>query len=160
MQDTQYDVVIIGSGVGGAGVASTLAGSGAGGLILERGPVLPREPQNWDAESVFVDLRYRSHETWTSGERSFRPGQYYFVGGHTKFYGTAMFRFRERDFEAVVHDDGVSPAWPIRYADLEPWYGQAERLFGVRGEGGIDPTDPPRSSPYPHAPVPPQPVLA
>src|SRR5258706_15026227 len=107
MQDTQYDVVIIGSGVGGGAVALQLAGSGARVLILERGPVLPRESQNWSAESVFVDLRYRSAETWTSGERRFRPGQYYFVGGHTKFYGTAMFRFRERDFEAHELEDGV-----------------------------------------------------
>src|SRR5882672_7824441 len=154
MQDTQYDVVIIGSGVGGGAVALQLAGSGARVLILERGPVLPREPQNWDAESVFVDLRYRSKETWTSDGRSFRPGQYYFVGGHTKFYGAAMFRFRERDFEAHQLEDGVTPAWPIRYADLEPWYDQAERLFGVHGQAGQDPTEPPRARPYPFPPIP------
>ena len=107
VNDKAVDIVIIGSGVGGGAVALQLAGTGARVLILERGPVLAREPQNWDAESVFVDLRYRSTETWTSGERRFRPGQYYFVGGHTKFYGAAMFRFRERDFEAVEHEDGV-----------------------------------------------------
>ncbi|HMC16765.1 MAG TPA: GMC family oxidoreductase, partial [Albitalea sp.] len=156
----RYDVVIIGSGVGGGAVALQLASSGARVLILERGPVLPREPQNWDAESVFVDLRYRSQETWTSGERSFRPGQYYFVGGHTKFYGTAMFRFRERDFEAVEHEDGVSPAWPIRYADLAPYYDEAERLFGVRGTAGLDPTEPARAGPYPHPAIPHEPVIA
>jgi len=156
----RYDVVIIGSGVGGGAVALQLAGSGARVLILERGPVLPREPQNWDAESVFVDLRYRSPETWTSGERRFRPGQYYYVGGHTKFYGAAMFRFRERDFEAVEHEDGVSPAWPIRYADLAPYYDDAERLFGVHGTAGLDPTEPARSGPYPHAAIPHEPVIA
>src|SRR2546425_2372844 len=116
MQDKAYDVVIIGSGVGGGAVALQLAGSGARVLMLERGPVLPREPQNWDAESVFVELRYRSQETWTSGERSFRPGQYYFVGGHTKFYGTAMLRFRERDFEAVAQQDRRAPPPPIEYS--------------------------------------------
>lgn len=156
----RYDVVIIGSGVGGGAVALQLAGSGARVLILERGPALPREPQNWDAESVFVDLRYRTAETWTSGDRRFRPGQYYYVGGHTKFYGAAMFRFRERDFEAVEHEDGVSPAWPIRYADLAPFYDDAERLFGVRGTAGLDPTEPMRSGPYPHAAIPHEPVIA
>ncbi|MDE2297946.1 MAG: GMC family oxidoreductase [Burkholderiales bacterium] len=160
MTTQTYDVVIVGSGVGGGAVALQLAGTGARVLILERGPVLPREPQNWDPEAVFVDLRYRSTETWTSGDRRFRPGQYYYVGGHTKFYGTAMFRFRERDFQAVELEDGVSPEWPIRYADLEPWYARAEHLFGVRGQAGLDPTEPPRSAPYEHGPIAHEPVLA
>ena len=79
--------------------------------------------------------------------------------GHTKFYGTAMFRLRERDFEASEHEDGVSPAWPLRYVELEPWYAQAERLFGVHGQAGDDPTEPPRSAPYPHAAIPHEPLI-
>jgi choline dehydrogenase-like flavoprotein len=158
--DRVADIVIIGSGVGGGSVALQLAGSGAKVLVLERGPVLPREAQNWDVEAVFCEQRYKSTDTWYADGRPFRPGMFYFVGGHTKFYGTAMFRFRERDFDAVEHAEGVSPAWPIRYADLEPWYGQAERQFGVRGQAGTDPTDPPRSTPYAHAAVPHEPVLA
>src|SRR5882672_6380775 len=160
MEKKAYDVVIIGSGVGGGAIARQLAGSGASVLILERGPMLPREPQNWDPEAVFVDLRYRSTETWTSGDQRFRPGQYYFVGGHTKFYGAAMFRFRERDFEAHQLEDGVTPAWPIRYADLEPWYAQAEHIFGVRGAAGLDPSEPPRATAFEHGPIPHEPVLA
>lgn len=159
MSEEDYDVVIIGSGVGGGAIALQLAGTGAKVLILERGPVLPREAQNWDVEAVFCDQRYRTTDTWYADGRPFRPGMFYFVGGHTKFYGTAMFRFRERDFEELVHEEGVSPAWPIRYSDLEPWYGKAEGLFGVRGQGGLDPTDPPRSTPYQHAPVPHEPLL-
>ncbi|MDE1947709.1 MAG: GMC family oxidoreductase [Burkholderiales bacterium] len=159
MNERHADVAIIGSGVGGGGVALQLAGSGARVLVLERGPVLPREPQNWDIEAVFCEERYKTTETWYADGRPFRPGMFYFVGGHTKFYGTAMFRFRERDFEELAHEEGVSPAWPIRYADLEPWYGEAERQFGVRGQGGCDPTDPPRSTPYAHAPLPHEPVL-
>jgi len=153
------DVVIIGSGVGGGAVAHQLAGSGARVLLLERGPVLPREPQNWDVEAVFCEERYRTTETWYADGRPFRPGMFYFVGGHTKFFGTAMFRFRERDFEAVEHEEGVSPAWPVRYAELEPWYGEAEVLFGVRGRAGADPTDPPRSRDYAHPPIPNEPVI-
>jgi choline dehydrogenase-like flavoprotein len=155
-----YDVVIIGSGVGGGAVATALASTGARILILERGERLPREPQNWDPESVFVDLRYRSRETWyDAAGRPFRPGQYYYVGGASKMYGAAMFRLRERDFEALEHEEGLSPAWPIRYADLEPYYGQAERLFRVHGEAGVDPTEPPRSNPFPHPPVPHEPLM-
>lgn len=156
----EYDIVIIGSGVGGGAMALSLADSGARILILERGERLPREPQNSDPEAVFVERRYRAQEHWVDeqGQR-FRPGQYYFVGGHTKFYGTAMFRLRERDFEAVEHRDGVSPAWPIRYADLEPYYAEAERLFRVHGAAGTDPTEPPRSSGYPFPPVPHEPLI-
>jgi choline dehydrogenase-like flavoprotein len=155
-----FDVVIIGSGVGGGGVALQLADSGMRVLILERGPVLPREPQNWDPEAVFVDQRYQTDETWVSNGQPFRPGMYYFVGGHTKMYGCAMFRFRERDFGALAHEEGESPAWPIGYATLEPWYDRAEGLFGVRGLAGSDPTEPPRSHPYAHPPIPNEPVIA
>ncbi len=157
----QYDVVIIGSGVGGGAVAHRLARTGARILILERGPRLPREPENRSAEALFVEQRYRTKETWVDRKgRPFRPGQYYYVGGHTKFYGTAMFRFRERDFEAVEHEEGISPAWPIRYADLAPYYDQAETLFGVRGRAGEDPTEPPRNGDYPFPPVPHEPLMA
>lgn len=160
MAQESCDLLIIGSGVGGGAVATQLAGSDARVLILERGPQLPREAQNWDPEAVFCDQRYRCKETWFADGRPFTPGMFYFVGGHTKFYGTAMFRFREQDFEALEHEEGVSPAWPIRYADLEPWYGEAERLFGVRGLAGGDPSEPPRSTPYAHGPVPHEPLLA
>jgi choline dehydrogenase-like flavoprotein len=160
VSDTTFDVVIIGSGVGGGGVALQLAGSGARVLILERGPVLPREPENWEPEAVFVDRRYQTGETWIVDGQQLRPGMYYFVGGHTKMYGTAMFRFRERDFGALQHEEGESPAWPIRYEALEPWYDRAERLFGVRGLAGSDPTEPPRSAPYAHPPIPNEPAIA
>ena len=160
LADESVDVVIIGSGVGGGAVALTLADTGARILILERGERLPREAQNWDPEAVFVDNRYRTTETWFDATgNAFRPGQFYYVGGHTKVYGTAMFRFRERDFEGIEHADGATVPWPIRYAELEPWYAQAERVFGVHGKAGDDPTEPPRSSAFPHPPIPHEPVI-
>lgn len=159
MGNPTYDVVIIGSGVGGGSVALQLAGSKARVLVLERGPSLPREAENWDPEAVFCDHRYRTQETWWADGRPFNPGMFYFVGGNTKFYGTAMFRFRENDFKSLRHAGGISPAWPIEYADLEPWYTQAENVFAVRGLAGLDPTEPPRSAPYAHGPVPHEPVL-
>ncbi|MDQ1850360.1 GMC family oxidoreductase [Gemmobacter fulvus] len=160
MQTVTADIVIIGSGVGGTAVAHQLAGSGAKILILERGDFLPDEPQNSDAEAVFGQQRYKTRDTWLTPEGvAFRPGQYYYVGGHTKFYGTAMFRFRESDFEDSVINGARSPAWPIRYADLAPHYAEAERLYGVRGQAGLDPTEPPRE-PFPHAAIPHEPVIA
>jgi choline dehydrogenase-like flavoprotein len=155
------DVVIIGSGVGGGAVAHQLAASGARILILERGDFLPEEAQNADAEAVFVQARYRTTDEWQDAAgRRYRPGQYYYVGGHTKFYGTAMFRFRSSDFTAQSHEGGTSPAWPVSYDTLAPYYDLAERLFGVRGQAGEDPTEPPRAAPYAHAPVPHEPVIA
>ena len=161
MTEINPDIVIVGSGVGGSAVAHQLAGSGARILILERGDFLPKEPQNSDADAVFIQSRYRTKDIWQDSEGChFRPGQYYFVGGHTKFYGTAMFRFRERDFHENQLDDGISPGWPFSYDELEPYYTMAEELFGVRGQAGDDPTEPVRSGAYPHAAIPHEPIIA
>ena len=150
----QYDVIIIGSGAGGGTLAHRLAPSGKRILLLERGDFLPREPQNWDAEAVFVDNRYVSPDTWYDKDgRSFQPQVHYFVGGSTKFYGAALYRLRERDFADVKHYDGLSPAWPITYDEMERYYAQAETLYQVHGARGEDPTEPPASSPYPFPPV-------
>jgi choline dehydrogenase-like flavoprotein len=149
-----YDVIIIGTGAGGGTLAHRLAPSGRRILLLERGGYLPREPENWDSAEVFTNERYLSGETWfDKDDRPFRPHQQYFVGGNTKFYGAILFRLRERDFEEVRHYGGTSPAWPISYAELEPYYAQAEELYLVHGERGEDPTEPPASGPYPHPAV-------
>ncbi|MCY0095673.1 GMC oxidoreductase [Hoeflea ulvae] len=160
MQSIKADVIIIGTGVGGSAVAHQLAGSGARILMLERGDFLANEPQNSDAESVFAQARYKTTDLWQDpAGRTYRPGQYYYVGGHTKFYGTAMFRFRESDFNETEMDHAASPAWPVSYADLEPYYAAAENLYGVRGDQGTDPTEPPRSAPFPHPAIPHEPVI-
>jgi choline dehydrogenase-like flavoprotein len=149
-----FDVVIIGSGAGGGTLARTLAASGLKILVLERGDWLPQEPQNWDAEEVFQKGRYVSKDTWFDKHgKPFQPGSHYFVGGATKMYGAAHFRLRQQDFEELVHFDGISPAWPLRYSDFEPWYQRAEEMYHVHGLRGEDPTEPPCSGPYPHPPI-------
>ena len=149
-----YDVIIIGTGAGGGTLAHRLAPTGKRILLLERGGYLPREPENWDCHEVFGNDRYVSGETGsTRTARRSSPHAQYFVGGNTKFYGAILFRLRERDFGEVRHYGGVSPAWPISYDDLEPYYAQAERLYLVHGQAGEDPTEPPRSGPFPHPPV-------
>jgi choline dehydrogenase-like flavoprotein len=149
-----YDVIIIGTGAGGGTLAHDLAPSGKRILLLERGGWLPREKQNWSAEEVFVENRYVSKETWLDKDGApFQPGIHYFVGGATKMYGAALYRLRERDFGALRHHDGISPAWPISYAEMEPYYTRAENLYQVHGARGEDPTEPPASAPYPRPAV-------
>ena len=156
----RFDVIIIGSGAGGGTVAQALASTGARILVLERGGFVPREPENWDPTAVWKHLRYRTTETWLDRNgRPFLPYTHYCVGGNTKFWGSVLYRLRREDFGAVEHLDGVSPAWPIDYATLEPYYEQAERLYQVHGEAGHDPTEPPRG-PYPHSPIPHDPAMA
>jgi choline dehydrogenase-like flavoprotein len=145
-----YDVIIIGSGAGGGTLARHLAPSGKKILVLERGDWLPREPQNWLATDVFVDNRYISPDTWIDGNgEQFQPQVHYFVGGATKLYGAALYRLRAEDFGELTHHDGISPAWPISYDELEPYYTRAEQLYEVHGARGEDPTEPPASAPYP-----------
>lgn len=149
-----YDVILIGTGAGGGTLLHKLAHSGKRILVLERGGFLPREAQNWDAKSVFLEGRYKNAEEWLDAAgKPFTPGTHYYVGGNTKVYGAALFRMRERDFHRVVHHDGVSPAWPIEYGDLEPYYTEAEALYRVRGQRGEDPSEPRASKPYPFARV-------
>jgi choline dehydrogenase-like flavoprotein len=150
----RYDVIIIGSGAGGGTLAHRLAPSGKKVLILERGDWLPREARNWSVADVFGDNRYVSPETWYLPDgKPFQPQVHYFVGGATKVFGAALYRLRKEDFGALPHHDGVSPAWPIAYDELEPYYTKAEYLYQVHGERGSDPTEPPSSAPYPAPPV-------
>ncbi len=156
----QVDVVILGSGAGGATMAQALASSGARVLVVERGDPVPREAENWSPVAVWRDLRYRTTERWVDGHGGeFPPYMHYCVGGNTKFWGSVLIRLRREDFGVVRHIDGESPAWPIDYETLAPYYDRAEVLYGVRGEAGLDPTDPPRG-PFPHPAVPHAPAVA
>lgn len=161
MGDLRADVVIIGSGMGGATTALALGRRGVDVLVVERGDRLPREPQNWSPEAVFRQRRYKPAELWYDGRgRPFAPGVHYVVGGSTKVYGASLPRFREHDFGAVEHLDGTSPAWPLTYADLEPYYAQAEQIYRVHGTSGEDPTEPWRSTPYPYPALHHEPYIA
>jgi choline dehydrogenase-like flavoprotein len=151
---SDYDVIIIGTGAGGGTLARHLAPSGKRILLLERGDWLPREPQNWLAQDVFVDNRYVSEDTWYDDKgKPFQPQIHYFVGGATKLYGAALYRLRAEDFGELKHHDGVSPAWPISYDEIEPYYTRAEQFYEVHGARGEDPTEPHASAPYPFPPV-------
>src|SRR5437867_3143041 len=152
--ENRYDVIIIGTGAGGGTLAYRLAPSGKRILLLERGGYVPREKDNWSTRAVNVEGKYQTKEVWHDKKgKELHPHTNYYVGGNTKFYGAALFRFREQDFRELKHHGGVSPAWPVSYSDLEPYYTQAEHLYQVHGERGADPTEPWAGAPYLYPPV-------
>jgi len=158
-----YDLIIIGTGAGGGTLAYVLKDSGARILLLERGDYLPQEPENWSQEALFNHKRYKNAEPWQdahAGDKAFLPGVHYFVGGNTKVYGAALQRLHREDFGALEHQGGVSPAWPITYDDLEPYYARAERIYLVHGQGGEYPSDAPRANPFPFPPLLHEPYIA
>jgi choline dehydrogenase-like flavoprotein len=149
-----YDLIIIGTGAGGGTLLHKLKDTGKRILVLERGGYLPREKANWNSKEVFQHERYHTKEVWKNKEgKDLHPGTGYWVGGNTKVYGAALFRLRERDFEEVQHEGGVSPAWPVKYPEFEPYYTAAEKLFQVHGKMGLDPTEPFRTEEYPYPEV-------
>lgn len=155
-----YDIIIIGSGAGGATMAYQLADSGKKILVVERGGYVPVEKENWDSVEVFQKNRYTTTDEWLDKHnKPFRPGMHYNVGGNTKFYGAALFRLREEDFKEIQHYGGISPAWPIQYNDLKEYYLQAEKLFYVHGKRGSDPTEPFDKAPYPYPALPHEPRI-
>jgi choline dehydrogenase-like flavoprotein len=158
---SDYEFIVIGSGAGGGTIANVLARAGRKILILERGGFLPQEPDNWSPKSVFEDGKYVSPDTWYDAHgKPFRPQSHYFVGGATKLYGAALFRLRPQDFGEIRRSSGISPAWPLSYDDMEPWYSEAEQMYQVHGEHGEDPTEGHSSQQYPHKPVPHSPRIA
>jgi choline dehydrogenase-like flavoprotein len=156
------DIAVIGSGMGGGTLAFGLKDSGARVLIIEQGDFLPREFANWSPRAVHIQGRYRNSDPWyeAGSGRAFTPGNYHYVGGSTKMYGATLPRFRECDFDEISHPDGMSPAWPVSYAALEPHYAAAESMYWVHGAKGEDPTDPWRSSDFPFPAVPHDPTVA
>ncbi|HEX6126199.1 MAG TPA: GMC family oxidoreductase [Pyrinomonadaceae bacterium] len=154
MTNGHYDLIIIGTGAGGGTLARKLAPAGKKILILERGDYVKREPDNWSPRAVNVEARYNTKEIWYDRDgKPLHPHTNYNVGGNTKFYGAALFRMREEDFGEVRHFDGISPAWPISYDEMEPFYNQAEQMYHVHGTRGEDPTEPWASSAFPHPAV-------
>lgn len=158
---TQPDIIIIGSGMGGATLAAALAPTGRRILILERGPRLETSPEARDEAAIFTRGHYRTAEPWLDGQgKSFIPGNYYVAGGNSKFYGAVLFRYRAQDFAPLRHRGGTTTGWPFDYAAIEPWYQAAEALYQVRGQIGQDPTEPPHSGTYAFPPVPDEPAIA
>ncbi|MEM6427447.1 MAG: GMC family oxidoreductase [Cyanobacteria bacterium P01_D01_bin.128] len=160
IDDQQYDIIIVGSGAGGGTLAQKLAPTGKRILILERGSGMALEEQNRADVDLFKKTRYHAPEQWydQAGE-PFSPQTNYAVGGNTKVYAAALMRMRQRDFEALTYQEGTAPEWPFKYADLEPYYTEAEQLYQVHGDFQNDPTEPEHSGGYPFPAVEHEPLM-
>jgi len=161
MAEAEVDIVIIGSGMGGATMAAALAPTGRQIVILERGDHMPDVPETRDAKAIFADGHFRPDEVWETPEGgAFSPGNFYYVGGNSKMYGAVLIRYRAEDFEERQHLGGTSPTWPIPYSELEPWYQRAEEMYRVRGDAAQDTSEPEHSGSYPFPPVADEPAIA
>ncbi len=130
MNARYYDAIIIGSGAGGAACAYNLVQAGKRVLLLEKGGHLPTDGSTLDVQQVFGEERFKNKEPWqNANNKTLTPGEYYNVGGKTKWYGAALLRFAPHEFSADT--DFQCLGWPISYADMEPFYAQAEQLLQI-----------------------------
>ena len=126
----EHDVIIVGSGAGGSAAAYRLIKAGKRVLLLEKGGVLPRDGSTLDVKTVFQSGRFKNQEPWVDGRnKEFVPGEFYNVGGKTKWYGAALLRFSPHEFGADAAHQCL--AWPFGYEHLPPYYDEAEALLHV-----------------------------
>ncbi len=130
MSELNWDVLIIGSGAGGASAAFRLVNAGKRVLMLEKGGRLPRDGSTLDVERVFKDGQFKNKRPWVDGRnRQFLPEEYYNVGGKTKWYGAALLRFSPHEF--LADESHQCLGWPFGYEELAAHYDEAESLLSV-----------------------------
>jgi choline dehydrogenase-like flavoprotein len=160
------DFVVVGSGAAGGIIAKELSTAGFTVIVLEQGPRLASHEFEHDEFKYFIQSALtpspgKQPQTFVAGPGAEPRRQqiilyHRLVGGGSVMFTANYWRFREVDFEEKSRLGSIGGTgfedWPIRYADLEPYYTRAEWELGVSGAAG--PFDPPRSRPYPMPPLP------
>jgi choline dehydrogenase-like flavoprotein len=165
----EVDFVIVGSGAAGGVMARELSRNGFSVVVLEQGPWLTERDFSHDDfwELMRPDrslTNTRKLQPGTSREKDADEAKISgwnnygrVVGGGSTHFTANYWRFPEIEFEQAtrfgVPDDSTIADWPIRYADLEPYYTKVEWDIGVSGLVG-NPFEPPRSKPFPLPPLP------
>src|SRR5215831_4384694 len=166
----EVDFVIVGSGAAGGVMARELSRNGFSVVVLEQGPFLTErdfshDPFWGDVHPDKALTNNRKDQPGTSrktdkDEAKLSGWNNYgrVVGGGSVHFTANYWRFPELEFEQAtrfgVPDDSTIADWPIRYADLEPYYTKVEWDIGMSGLADSSPFDPPRSKPYPMPPLP------
>ncbi|MDX2248944.1 MAG: GMC family oxidoreductase [Bacteroidia bacterium] len=150
-KDHTYDAIVIGSGISGGWAAKELCEKGLKTLVLERGRNVEHVKDYPTANKEVWEFPYRL-QTFGQGQRSPADGHFfvkreehpyveakpfswtrgYQVGGKSLMWARMVQRWSDIDFEANAQD-GNGVDWPIRYADLAPWYSHVEKFIGVSG---------------------------
>ncbi len=163
-----FDVCVIGTGAGGGVMLDRLTAAGFRVVALERGPQLSTAQFDDDELATVVRDRVFSPEqieTYRLDANSpSETGRFnqlaHCVGGTMTHWAAWSWRFRQDEFRVLSTEGPVAGAslvdWPISYADLEPFYEQAESDFGVAGESGSNPFESPRRKGYANPPHPPR----
>ncbi len=162
MQSQSYDAIVVGSGISGGWAAKELTEKGLRVLMLERGKNIehikdyvnatkaPWEYPHRGGRTRAMELAYpvlkrdyplneKNLDWWASDQDSpytevkrFDWYRGYHVGGRSLMWGRQSYRWSEFDFAANAKD-GIAVDWPIRYADIAPWYDYVERFAGIAG---------------------------
>ncbi len=158
MAEPAYDAIVIGSGISGGWAAKELTENGLRVLLLERGENIehitgyvdalkaPWELPHRNRMTTALRAAHRSHDVREDNARYFaddRQSPYvqvkpytwfrgYHVGGRSLVWGRQCYRWSDLDFEANLRE-GVGVDWPLRYADLAPWYDHVESFAGISG---------------------------
>src|ERR1700738_1755199 len=164
----EVDFVIIGSGAAGGILAKELSTHGVRVVVLEQGPYLTEADYTHNEIKVLGEYLLTNHpklhpttfrktpQDKAKQQRALVYGRS--VGGTSVHFTANFWRFHEIDFIERGKVGAIPGAnlvdWPIRYADLEPYYTKVEWEIGVSGLAGASPFDPPRSKPYPMPPLP------
>jgi choline dehydrogenase-like flavoprotein len=162
------DFVVIGAGAAGGVMAKELATGGLKIVVLEQGPYhRPADFQHDEFDVGFRESLTNDHRRQpntfrkTEAEKAVvQPVVEYgqMVGGGSVHFTGNYWRFQELDFDersrfGEIPGTGFAD-WPIRYAELEPYYAKAEQELGISGLSGANPFEAPRSQPYPLPPMP------
>ncbi len=165
-ETTDFDAIVVGSGMSGGWAAKELCEAGLKVLVLERGSMV-RHGQDYTTEHIppweipfggkkprelyardypVQSKTYAFDETTRHFFNNDRLNPYAYdedkpfdwrradvVGGRSLLWARQVYRFSDLDFEANMRD-GHGIDWPIRYADLAPWYSHVESFIGVSGE--------------------------
>ena len=135
-----WDVIIVGTGVGGATVGHALASAGLSVLFLEKGGRIGPGEEDYGAVTPQARMAQGqwphpvSHRQPNGDRKRFYAPVGCALGGSSIYYGAALERMADSDFEGLRTPSGSTPPWPVAFGEFEPHYAAAERLYGIGGE--------------------------